>query len=115
VRRKFDASARRTTRSSESPRHVRTHMAISGREPGLVRPRAAEPSTSTGSGDGWDLRFFDIDELAGVRIEIRAFRETHAKGARLVATASSTVCIDIRRASRTAESEYPRAASTAAR
>ena len=65
---------------------VPNHMAVSDENPfwSDLERRAAtfdwDPET------GWHRRFFDVDELAGVRVEDpRVFEETHAKALELVA------------------------------
>jgi (1->4)-alpha-D-glucan 1-alpha-D-glucosylmutase len=65
---------------------VPNHMAVSDENPfwSDLERRAAtfdwDPET------GWYRRFFDVDELAGVRVEDpRVFEETHAKALELVA------------------------------
>ena len=73
---------------------VPNHMARRRREPVLARPRLRARFFDLDPRDRRHRRFFDIDELAGVRVEDpEVFEATHAQGARARrARASSTGC-----------------------
>ena len=99
-RRRPDARSPRSSAARTSSARSATRRAARGRarhrpEPhggerartrsGATRCCARSSSTSTGA-TGWHRRFFDIDELAGVRVEDpEVFEATHAKVLELVA------------------------------